>query len=143
MKDRMGIGQYFRGITEDCLFGVRGNLPYLNKNGKRAQGITGFTAPRTEHSAKPVEMRAMIEHVSGSEDRKMLEMFAREPHEGWHCIGNEINGNSILDEILQLTSHETLPGNIGDHHSQLPTGIRSGEEGGGKKETEAQPDIVP
>ena len=27
-KDRFGLGQYFRGITEHCLFGVKGTLPY-------------------------------------------------------------------------------------------------------------------
>ena len=28
VKDRQGLGQYFRGLTEHCLFGVKGNLPY-------------------------------------------------------------------------------------------------------------------
>ena len=28
MKDRIGLGQYFRGLTEHCLFGIRGKLPY-------------------------------------------------------------------------------------------------------------------
>jgi N6-adenosine-specific RNA methylase IME4 len=43
---QMGIGQYFRGVTESCLFGVRGSLPYrFLESGKRAQGRTGFHAP--------------------------------------------------------------------------------------------------
>ena len=88
MKDRQGLGQYFRGITEHCLFGVKGHLPYkLDENGKRCQGLTGFTAPRTEHSRKPEEMRDMIQRVSYG---PYVELFAREPHEGWDVWGNEV-----------------------------------------------------
>ncbi len=32
-KDRFGLGQYFRGQTEHCLFGVRGVLPYKVQGG--------------------------------------------------------------------------------------------------------------
>jgi len=83
---QMGIGQYFRGVTESCLFGVRGNLPYRTQNGKRAQGRTGFHAPRTAHSVKPDKMRRMIELVS---HEPRLEMFARRPAAGWDVWGHE------------------------------------------------------
>ena len=86
MKDRQGLGQYFRGITEHCLFGVSGDLPWKMINGKRAQGVTGFVAPRREHSRKPDEMRRMIEKVS-FEPR--IELFARETVPGWDSWGNE------------------------------------------------------
>lgn len=88
MKDRMGLGQYYRGMTEHCLFGVRGQLPYRQlSNGKRAQGVTGFTAPRTRHSQKPEEMRVMIERVSPG---PYIELFARHPTSGWAVWGNEV-----------------------------------------------------
>ncbi len=89
MKDRMGLGQYYRGMTEHCLFGVRGNLPYrVREDGKRAQGVTGFRAPRTEHSAKPDEMRHMIELVSYP---PRLELFARGfTPPGWDAVGAEV-----------------------------------------------------
>ena len=29
-----GLGQYFRGLTESCLFGIKGKLPYKTKDGK-------------------------------------------------------------------------------------------------------------
>lgn len=46
VKDRMGLGQYFRGMTEHCLFGVRGRMPYRTRpDGKRAQGRTVIYAP--------------------------------------------------------------------------------------------------
>lgn len=83
----MGIGQYFRGCTESCLFGVRGCLPYQYlPDGTRAQGKTGFHAPRAEHSAKPKQMRQMIERVSPG---PRLEMFARRAAPGWDIWGLE------------------------------------------------------
>lgn len=87
MKDRMGLGQYFRGISEHCLFGVKGNLPYKTLDGKRQQGKTGFTAPKSVHSRKPEEMRNMIELVS-YEPR--IELFARTQSPGWDVWGNEV-----------------------------------------------------
>jgi N6-adenosine-specific RNA methylase IME4 len=84
---QIGIGQYFRGVTESCLFGVRGNCEYRTlPGGKRAQGRTGFHAPRGEHSAKPEKMRQMVERVSHG---PYLEMFARRPVEGWDLWGNQ------------------------------------------------------
>ncbi len=90
-KDKAGLGQYFRGITEHCLFGVRGRLPYqLTDDGHRLQGITGFfEAPRGEHSEKPAQMRRMIERVSPG---PRLELFARKPADGWIVWGNEADG---------------------------------------------------
>jgi len=92
MKDRFGLGQYFRGITEDCLFGVKGCLPYKTVNGKRQQGVTGFLAPRGKHSEKPEEMRKMIEKVSYP---PYIELFARKRTPGWDAWGNEVCENPL------------------------------------------------
>jgi N6-adenosine-specific RNA methylase IME4 len=90
---QMGIGQYYRGCTEHCLFAVRGSLPYRVKgDGKRAQGLTGFHAPRMEHSVKPDQMRAWIEQVSHG---PYLELFARQPAAGWDVWGNEATGERL------------------------------------------------
>lgn len=86
LKDRCGLGQYHRGLTEHCLFGVKGILPYKVIDGKRQQGLTGFQAPRTKHSEKPNEMREMIEKVSYP---PFIELFAREKFDGWDNLGNE------------------------------------------------------
>jgi N6-adenosine-specific RNA methylase IME4 len=87
-KDRFGLGQYYRGQTEHCLFGVRGRLPYrTTADGKRAQGVTAIHAPRMAHSAKPDEMRRMIEKVSYA---PRLELFARRKIAGWDVWGNEV-----------------------------------------------------
>lgn len=89
-KDRFGIGQYYRGQTEHCIFAVRGVLPYRTRSdGKRAQGrtlIDGFDAPREEHSVKPEVMREWIEQVSPG---PYLELFARRRVAGWDVWGNE------------------------------------------------------
>ena len=89
VKDRFGLGQYFRGQTEHCMFAVRGNLPYRTResDGKRAQGVTFFNAPRQEHSRKPEEMRRMIELVSWPD---YIELFARRQTRGWTAWGNEV-----------------------------------------------------
>lgn len=93
MKDRFGLGQYFRGNTEHCLFGVRGTCAYRVIDGKRAQGVTGFQAPRLEHSRKPVEVHRMAERVSHG---PYLELFSRRPIEGWDAWGNQINGDGSI-----------------------------------------------
>ncbi len=93
VKDRFGLGQYFRGKTEHCLFGVRGMVPYKSVDGKRQQGETAIFAPRQEHSSKPEEMRETIEVVSSA---PFLELFAREKKKGWDVWGNEVVSDIII-----------------------------------------------
>ena len=88
VKDRIGLGQYFRGITEHCLFGVKGVMPYKVIDDKRQQGKTVIYAPKTTHSQKPVEMYSMIEKVSYS---PYIELFARNTKGGWDSWGNQIS----------------------------------------------------
>ena len=88
LKDKMGLGQYYRGLTEHCIFATsRQRLPYKTEGGKRQQGVTGFSEPRTVHSRKPVAMRKMIETVSYG---PRAELFARERFEGWDAWGLEV-----------------------------------------------------
>ena len=81
-KDRFGIGYYFRGQHELCLFGVKGNLKPKHRNISSVLNV-----PKTKHSRKPKEARDKIEHMS-YEPR--IELFARERVEGWDCWGNEV-----------------------------------------------------
>lgn len=88
LKDRVGLGQYYRGLTEHCLFAsTKKRLPYKMADGKRCQGVTGFSEPKTIHSRKPDSMRNMIEWVSYA---PRIELFAREHHAGWDVWGNEV-----------------------------------------------------
>lgn len=94
-----GLGQYYRGLTEHCLFGVKGRLPYKTKDGKRQQGCTALLAPRTKkHSQKPEEMREMIQRVSYP---PYVELFARKPSPGWDVWGNEVESAEILTDFKE------------------------------------------
>lgn len=81
-KPSIGMGNYFRGSTEQVLFGVRGSLPLL----RRDVG-TWFEAPRPgRHSAKPETFYQLVESCSPG---PWLEMFARQPRNGWVLWGAE------------------------------------------------------
>ena len=102
VKDKFGLGQYFRGQTEHVLFGVKGMIPYKkDENGKRCQYPTFFMAPRSKHSVKPEKMRQIIEHVSGRPNMNKLEMFARRKAPGWDLWGNEVEkiDDDMFDNI--------------------------------------------
>jgi len=93
---RPGLGQYFRGVTEHALFARRGCPPYRTlPSGKRAQGLTGFSAPRGAHSEKPLQIHKWAELVSPG---PRLEMFARSRRRGWDAWGNE--APTTLEEVL-------------------------------------------
>jgi len=84
-----GLGQYFRGGHELMLFGVRGD-GYATRTDRKDLS-TVIMAPRTDHSAKPLEAHRLIEARSFG---PYVEMFARAPREGWrswgpHALGAE------------------------------------------------------
>lgn len=102
LKDKIGLGQYFRGITEHCLFGKYGQLPYkIDNDGGRMQGVTGFRASRTIHSRKPEGMMEMVMKVSYP---PYIELFARPPHpNGWDTWGLESDGGvTVLQKSLMV-----------------------------------------
>ena len=84
MKDgkvQKGIGQYFFGASEVCIFGVMGRLA------ARERVPTFFEAERgEEHSEKPDIAYKMMETVSPG---PRLEMFATAPRRGWKVWGPE------------------------------------------------------
>ena len=81
-KPRIGLGQYLRGKHEICLFAVRGRLP-----AQRRDQQSSFDAPLGRHSEKPARAYEIIEAVGPG---PRLEMFARQPREGWDVWGNEV-----------------------------------------------------
>ena len=82
-KPHFGMGNYFRGSTEQVLFGVRGSLPLL----RRDVG-TWFAAPRPgQHSSKPDEFYQLVEQCSPG---VWLEVFGRAPRPGWVVWGGEV-----------------------------------------------------
>ena len=87
VKDRIGMGYYFRQRHELLLVGTRGGMSPPPPDARTDSVIT---APRGAHSAKPAEVHGMIEAMYPNYRR--LELFARAPTDGWHVWGNEIEG---------------------------------------------------
>ncbi len=85
---RRGLGQYFAGAHELCLFGVRGKTMKPEKALRSA-----FAAPRPKgedgkekHSKKPEKIYEIIESVSPG---PYIEFFARSGREKWSNWGDE------------------------------------------------------
>lgn len=85
---KMGGGHYLRGAHELCLFGVR------DQTGIVRDVPTVFFAPHPRnaegkiiHSAKPPNVHEIAERISPA---PRLELFAREPRDGWTGWGNQL-----------------------------------------------------
>ena len=85
VKDRIGLGQYFRMRHELLLFGTRGRGFACKTQTKTIQSV--IESPRGKHSAKPVEFIELIESRSIG---PYLEIFARQRRAGWTVWGNEV-----------------------------------------------------
>lgn len=92
VKDRFGIGYYFRGQHELCLFGVKGNLKPKYRNISSV-----IQAKRTKHSKKPIQARDMIDKMAY--DPK-IELFARQRFENWDFWGNEVDENTPVQQTI-------------------------------------------
>jgi N6-adenosine-specific RNA methylase IME4/ParB-like chromosome segregation protein Spo0J len=80
-KNQIGMGDWLRGQTEHCIMAVRGR-PVVELAGQS----TLLTAKRREHSRKPEEFYSLVESLCpGSK----VELFARQPREGWATWGAE------------------------------------------------------
>ena len=89
-KDRFGLGFYFRGQHELCLFGIRGRPPHSIQGSTRTGRFVPpsvIHARREKHSQKPVEVYAIIERFS---DGPYLEMFARNRRPKWDSWGKDL-----------------------------------------------------
>jgi N6-adenosine-specific RNA methylase IME4 len=85
VKDRIGMGYWFRQQHELLLLGVKGKPP-VPLPGTQASSV--FTAPRPDkHSEKPTGIYELIETTFPS--YRKLELFARGERDGWDRWGNE------------------------------------------------------
>ena len=93
-KPYFGLGRYFRGQHEICLFATKGrgfsvktdgvnNLPSL---------LSGGLIPPTRHSAKPQQVYDIVEKRSHG---PYLELFARDTRPGWDSVGKEISNEEV------------------------------------------------
>lgn len=90
VRVQVGIGQYFRGQHELCLFGVRGDGYAVRTDARNVGSV--IIAPRTRHSQKPEAAYELIERRSKG---PRLEMFARTKRGGWDAWGNAIKEQCV------------------------------------------------
>lgn len=86
--DGRGVGFYFRGVVEPCLFGVKTNKKsktYRTLSAGRRQ-VNLIRSEKREHSRKPDEFVKIIESCS---EAPYLELFARGNRAGWDMWGNQ------------------------------------------------------
>jgi N6-adenosine-specific RNA methylase IME4 len=93
-KRRFGQGNYYRIAHETCLVAVWAHRDdRFDHKGLRSWG----EFPTGDHSAKPEELRRMIELASPA---PRLELFARRPVTGWYSWGYEISTALMRQRIL-------------------------------------------
>lgn len=118
----VGNGYYARSNDEPLLLAAKGSLPRASKGVRSMMEFeldADFYPPSLDykiiptqmverlgrHSEKPYETHKRIEALWPT--ARKLELFAREPRQGWTCLGNEITGNDIRFDL------EALKGRIG------------------------------
>ena len=84
VKDKIGMGYYARQRHELLLIAKRGE-PAVPEPSNRPDSV--ITGERLEHSAKPVKTYELLERMYPNESK--VELFARQPREGWASWGNE------------------------------------------------------
>ena len=84
-KNQMGLGQYFRGKHELCLFGTRGRGVAVRTDSRKIPSTV--EANKSIHSKKPDEFYKMVEQRSKG---PYLDMFARNTRPGWSVWGDDI-----------------------------------------------------
>jgi len=78
----LGMGYWFRGQVEVCLFGIKGSFKPFH-----CQRPNFIQTKVRNHSQKPDEMYGIIE---GLDINPKIELFAREKREGWDAWGNQV-----------------------------------------------------
>jgi N6-adenosine-specific RNA methylase IME4 len=90
VKNRIGLGDWLRGQTEHCLFASRGK-PVITL---KAQS-TALVADVLDHSRKPDQFYALVESLCPTPPSGKIDIFARQPREGWRVWGHEVNAANV------------------------------------------------
>ena len=92
-KPGFGAGIWLRSQHETVILATKGKPIYNFEESKKVGSV--FEAKRREHSRKPDEFYEMVDLLCPG---TKLDMFAREPREGWHVWGAETNKfNEVKD----------------------------------------------
>ncbi len=105
-KPSYGLGRYFRGQHEICIFATKGSGISVRKDNNNVSSLVGQgLLPKRRHSQKPDEMYQIIETRSHG---PYMEMFARNKRDGWFSWGNDptlkeisTEDESSQEEVLQ------------------------------------------
>lgn len=81
VKPKMGVGNYLRNKTEHCIVAIKGK-PVFNLTNQ----TTELRGEVREHSRKPESFYELVESLCPG---AKVEMFSREPREGWERWGSE------------------------------------------------------
>jgi len=100
-QSKKGLGFYFRGEHELCLFGTRGSGPAVRTQHRAIGTHLPADHGRDErgkivHSRKPREFGELVEARSKG---PYLEMFARSGRPGWASWGNELHTEVESEEV--------------------------------------------
>ena len=87
-----GVGYWFRGCSEPLLIAKRGKSV-------RTQFV-GLLSANARHSRKPASVYELAEQFPAPR----LELFARERREGWHQVGDALDGRDVTEELSELCS---------------------------------------
>ena len=89
VKNKIGMGYYFRQRHELLLVATRGALPVPHPSNRQDSVVE---APLGEHSAKPAIFAELIERMYP--EHKRIELFCRSPRPGWAAWGNQAGGEA-------------------------------------------------
>lgn len=98
----LGMGFWFRGQVEVCLFGIKGTVPaFHSQHPNFLQTRAGL------HSRKPKELMGIIGPCIENLNPK-IELFARQKIEGWDSWGNQVPTDE--QKLLRIERIEEVTG---------------------------------
>lgn len=89
-----GIGNYTASNLEPCYLLARGSMPPAEK---LVHSV--IMHPKMKHSQKPEEAQNRIERMYPLDKYNSIEIFARRHRPGWRCLGGELSGLDMVEEI--------------------------------------------
>lgn len=90
-----GVGRWVQGNSEVVLLSTKGKPKRISKSVSQI-----VMTHRQGHSVKPQAVKDNIIKLMG--DLPRIELFARQKTEGWDCVGNEINGKDIKQQLEEM-----------------------------------------
>lgn len=100
---KSGTGHWTNSNAEIVLFAKKKNGRPVRIRRDIKQIVLAPLGAR--HSEKPREVQDRIVQLLGDAGPR-VELFAREPYDGWICLGNDIDGRDIRESLPELIRQE-------------------------------------